>query len=367
MFNGSKLKTDYIINIMHEFILRYDTEEVADQNISSVIMRNKYGKLYNVYLEYLLSVKFLYMVSNYYVKKKTRTYKLNVDKIHSRMRVDITDKILLKKHSREWLTKTLADMFESPIQDVTKNDLIDDLYSININYKRACQWLEQQYASGEMDLQKYTKNLHSVNCINSGHLFYKFDSFGRLHTNFTVIKKYIRLNFLDIDGKELVELDIKNSQPFFLGVLINRENPSIKNVDDVKYFFETVNNGLLYDLFLDKYPDVFVDRNQTKVMIYRVLFGRNNKTIENDIFCETFPTVYKFIKEYKSANGNYKTLSHELQRLESEFVFGKVVRMVKDKFPAVKLFTVHDSIIYPLEYKEEVNIIFRNVFREYLE
>ena len=46
-----------------------------------------------------------------------------------------------------------------------------------------------------------------------------FDDFGRFHTNYTILKKEIRNNYLTISNEMLIEIDVKNSQPLFFAVL----------------------------------------------------------------------------------------------------------------------------------------------------
>jgi hypothetical protein len=42
------------------------------------------------------------------------------------------------------------------------------------------------------------------------------------------------------------------------------------------------------------------------------------------------------------------------------------MELLKEKFPKIRLFTIHDSIVFPVKYKEEVNIIFRNFLKDLL-
>lgn len=55
----------------------------------------------------------------------------------------------------------------------------------------------------------YNRNKYSIECINDKHIFYHFDKYGRLHTNFTILKSFIRKNCLLIDNEETYEFDIK--------------------------------------------------------------------------------------------------------------------------------------------------------------
>lgn len=366
-YNGIKLKTDYLINIIHELVLKYYFTNEINYNLWTSILRQKYGKHYNHYINYLLEHKFLYLVSNYYVAKKARTYKININKNFDVVRCKVDDKILIKKHKKDFLIRSFTQDSESPINDELKIKLIEDLYHVKLDYDCAFSWLNIQKENKTIELSKYFKNLTAIDSINDGYLFYKFDSYGRLHTNFTSLKKHIRNSCLTIDGKELSEIDIKNSQPFFLAVFLKKELGEEKFNNELKYYIDVVKNGLVYDMFLDKYPDIFKSRDEVKVMVYKVIFGKNrdNKK-ECKIFKDVFPTVYNYLKEYKEISGTYKELSHVLQGLESDFIFSKVVTTIKNKYPHIKLFTVHDSIVFPTEYKEEVNIIFRTFLKKLL-
>ena len=84
------------------------------------------------------------------------------------------------------------------------------------------------------------------------------------------------------------------------------------------------------------------------------------------MFNSIYPTVYEYIKEFKYLSDSYKSLSHELQSLESNFIFNKVVTEIKLKFPHIRLFTVHDSIVFPHKYQNEVELIFNDYLKKLL-
>ncbi|MCK9445854.1 hypothetical protein M0Q50_03060 [bacterium] len=363
IFQGMELKTDYLINIIHEFSLKYTLTNELCSNICSTILRKKYGKFYNYYISYLLEKKFIFLISNYYAGKKSRTYKINDTNIIF-TKCKIYDKFLLKKHKKDFLVENFTQSKDSPIKEEIRKKLVDDLYHVQIDYNKSCDWLNNEKECDRIDLQKYFMNLMSIESIHGSYLYYQFDSYGRLHTNFTNLKKYIRNNYLTIDNKQLSEYDIKNSQPFFLGIFI-KKTMGQNITDNMKYYFDVVKNGLIYDMILDKHPELYKTRDEVKVMIYKVIFGKNiDNKIESKIFKGIFPDIYKFMKEYKK--DNYKELSHKLQRLESDFIFGNIISKIHEKFPNIRLFTVHDSIIFPTEYKEEVGLIFRNYLKDIL-
>lgn len=353
-YRDINLKTDYLINIMHELIIKFYFTNDIYHNLWSVILRKKYGKHYNIYIDYLVKNKFMFLTSNYFSGKKAKSYKLNITDLNI-IKHKITDKILLNKYKKEYLYKTFISTTDSPININLRKKLVDDLYHVNLDYEKSKKYLKDF----KIDNIKYLKNINSIEGIKSGYIFFKFDSFGRLHTNFTVLKKHIRQNYIKIDGEEVTELDIKNSQPFFFAVLLKNEIGEDKFNEETKKYVEIVKNGLIYDELLNKYPDKIKSRNDAKILMYKVLFGNNkdNKK-ENNMFRSLYPSVYEYILEYKNLSGSYKSLSHQLQVLESKTIFNDIITTIKEKIPQIKLFTVHDSIVFPKKYKNEVTFIF---------
>ena len=101
------------------------------------------------------------------------------------------------------------------------------------------------------------------------------------------------------------------------------------------------------------------DKSEIKELTYKVLFGRNRNNSKADIvFSQLFPTIHHFIKLYKKEFGNYKILAHDLQRAESSLIYNKIIKKLMLIHPEIKIITVHDSIIFPKRYKNEVESIF---------
>ncbi len=358
IYKDINLKTDYLINIIHELILKFYFTNDESHNLWSNILKRKYGKHYNHYIDYLVENKFMNMISNYYVGKKAKTYKLNITTLDI-IRHKSTDKILLKKHKKDYIYQTFTNKQESPINLQIRKKLIDNLYHVNIDYDCAFNWLKTQKKNKTIDLNQYFKNLSSIDGIQTNHIFFKFDQYGRLHTNFTVLKKHIRQNCLTIDNQQIMELDISNSQPLFFAVYLKTEIGEDNFNDEVKRYVECVKNGLIYDEIQQRFPDIIKNRQDAKMLMYKILFGKNGtRKIENKMFKELYPTVFNYIKEFKILSDSYKSLAHELQNLESNFIFNTVIVELIKKFPHIKFFTVHDSIIFPSKYKEEVSLIF---------
>jgi len=370
-YKGVNLKSAYLINIIHELILKFyfssrnyidvgPTDDIKF-NLWSPILRRKYGMHYNIYIDYLIEKEFITLFSNYYVGKKAKTYKMNYFELDSIRKIKTYDNILIKKSSKEYLMQSITSYCNSPIDPKMRKKLVDDLYHIQIDHDKSIELINKLKDSGEIEMNKFYKNQHSIDSIKNNNLFFKFDEYGRFHTNFTILKREIRQSYLTIDNEEIMEIDVNNSQPLFLALLLQEE----MNPDDteVSNFIWLAREGLFYDFILGKFPGL--KRKDVKLLTFKVLFGHNGiNSAENKIFSSLFPVIYDYVLEYKSVNDNYKSLAHTLQRMESDFIFGKVVKKLYEKIPDIRLFTVHDSILFPIKYKKEVTDIFERCKKE---
>lgn len=360
-YKNKKLKSSYLIDIIHNLILKYYFKKDNSFNISSVILKEKYGSYYNYYIEYLLEIGAIQLTRNYQKGKNARIYKLS-DKV---LRGDInryknSDKFLLKKY-----INAISIVDENPnklkvgIDTDVKKKLVNDLFSVQIDYAKSIFFLD----ATNQDIDVYNKNKYSVECIRDNHIFYHFDDYGRLHTNFTILKSFIRKNCLLIDDEETVEIDIKNSQPLFLSKLIEENDIFIVNEDELNLFKKLTVNGNFYQYLIDNSPEK-VNKKQIKEVVYKVLFGKNYKNKSDELFKSLFPTIYSFIKSYKKEMGSYKHLSYSLQRAESNLIFNKIIKKIIRIYPEIKVVTVHDSIICSKKYKDVVEIIFNTMINE---
>ncbi len=373
-YRGKELKTDYLIDIIHELILKLyfkRDEQIEPElkfNILSTILKKKYGQYYNYYINYLVDHEFMIMTSDYFKGKKAKTYKLNLKNLNIVNRYKNNDRVLLKKNTQEYLCKTFLNMNNSPIPFEIREKLVNDLYKINIDTEKALEYLTELKNKNEICYSKLQKNTISIENIGINNIFFKFDDYGRMHTNFTVLKKEIRHKFITIDGSPVFEVDIANSQPFFLALLMIKNKPISEIIKpDVSRYIDLVKNGIVYEEIMEKCK--LENRKEAKLMMYRVIFGNNNMLRfkkDNIQFRKAFPSVHQFILDYKNKAKDYKVLAHDLQSMESDFIFNKIVNHLMNSFPEMTIFTVHDSINVPIKYKDEVERIFNYYKRNLL-
>jgi hypothetical protein len=359
-FNEQILKTSYIAHIINEMITKYTFTGEYIFPIWSKIMQSLYGKFYKNYINYLINIDFIHEFEKHKMSKISKRYIMNLDLLEKTeiKRFPFYDMFLRRKLDDKNKYYNFTNLNISIILESVRLKLIDDLHHIEIDANHALDYLVELKNNGVINDNAFIKNNISIVQLIENDLFYKFDGYGRFHSNFTILKKEIRHQFIKIDGENINEIDIKNSQPLFLGVLIKEEYKN--NVPKkLQEYIDLVENGLLYEDLLNKCNKQIKTREDAKIFTFKVLFGKNKDFYkENRIFKSIYPEVFKYIKDFKNKTGSYKNLAHVLQKKESDFLFNKVVNEIMFRYPHIHLFTVHDSISYPAKYKDEVEDIF---------
>jgi hypothetical protein len=361
-YKDKKLKSSYLIDIVHNLILKYYFRKENKFNISSLVLKEKYGHLYNYYMDYLIEIKVISVVKKHMKGKNARIYKLVDDVLKGKItRYKNEDKVLVKKYRNAVSKIMFEDIRNNKILPEIKQKLVEDLYKVSIDYSRAIFYLDSTIQDSDI----YHKNKYSVECIENKHIFYHFDNYGRMHTNFTILKSFIRKNCLYIGGEETFEIDIKNSQPLFLTKLIENNDSNLVDQKEFELFKYLTKNGIFYQYIIDNTK--IKEKNKVKDCIYKVLFGKNFKNKQDELFKELFPTIYEFIKIYKKNQGDYRVLAYNLQNLESEFIFNKVIKNIISFDPDIPIFTVHDSIISTIKHKEFITNTFNEIMSKEFE
>lgn len=198
-------------------------------------------------------------------------------------------------------------------------------------------------------LDFYTSQKRSVFMMNHDKFFYVDDFGKRCHNNITNISRHLR-PFLSINNEELYQVDIANSQPTFLGLLmLNR-----KNIDkaELNIFLKECKEGNFYEYLAQKggyVGDVKNDKDKRKEFKQKVftaiLFGKNRPTFSEWelIFKKAFPSIFNEIREIKCID--YKSLSNMLQAHEAKLIFDAIPKINGYFDGEVPLLTIHDSIV----------------------
>ncbi len=156
----------------------------------------------------------------------------------------------------------------------------------------------------------------------------------RLDYNLTNMKSDL-LDYLEIDGESLIELDIANAQFAILSYLVED-----LDID----FINKTQEGNLY--------------NNDKKEWFRIAFDKIKK--EQDSYRELYPKTMKFIDEYKREFG-YKSFSILLQNTESLIMIDGVLPRLIEKYD---IFPIHDAIRVKASQVNEVKKEIDNFFKD---
>lgn len=314
---------------------------------------------------------------------------------HGRMRiVPVKSRVFLKR-----LEQCAADVKARQLLDPRVNNCHESLRHFSVDRAAAAKVLDGMVADGSMTLSRRKKELAKVdrfNGIGSNHtaLFVKKDRFGRIHTNVTQMKKEVRARCLYCDGQPTGGVDIKSSQGAFLGAILRslldtggfldlRSSPTMNELrrqvpirDPVAYARECdrydalLRESRLYEFFSEELSsdfdlDRYVGRDEAKHAFFVMLFGPVFSEGENNemkgavrrVWAEHFPMLLTAIERMKG--GNYAALAREMQRIESNFMFDRVIPRVAREI-GCPYCTVHDEIIVAAKHVPRVRDIMKD-------
>lgn len=266
--------------------------------------------------------------------------------------------------------------------------------SVDYDIKKAYKWINT-IKEPEKSLT-YSMAVEQLNDKRTRY-FKRNNRNKRLDTNLTNLKKELRPFLIG----NYTEIDLKNSQPFFLSVILNHiitnihHNDTlmfdIMNINLVNYFgiqlFRKVENvvkkesfrkirhfemlektkkGLFYE---DFQSELKLTRDEVKTIMFGVLYSRNEYyekqqrfipyRKEKRLFAERYGLEYEIIKILKSKQ--YQNLAVFMQRVESKLFIDKIApELVKN---GIVPFTVHDSVIIESRYQLKALSIIKNIFQ----
>ena len=227
------------------------------------------------------------------------------------------------------------------------------LREVEIDYPAALDWMLAAGFEQQDEL--------SAQMIRDRQFFFHVCDYGRVHTNLTNLRSELR-GFLSHQGRPLVNLDIRNSQPLMFAVALKGEFAGRTMPPDVTRYVDLVQAGKFYDDLMER-ADVPPERRPAfkRDFFARVFFCRNEP--ESDAardFGRIYPNVYAVIRAKK--RDDYRALAWELQRTESAVMIGRVARRCMNELPGVFVATIHDSIITVPEAGETIGAIIKREF-----
>ncbi len=372
-------KREYLFEVISLVASKIRKEENGDE---SGQLQIKYLKDLvpqgHLYLYELIDLGIIIRTGRYLVGDRSFSYKFSENFNGKYKRIELSNMKLLRRiekvhqSSRQKLKSSTRGRSEQ-IKNLRKLKIEDAVFDE----------IERLYPDGEN--QKYNYALSVAVGIKNGAIRYNVDKTSqRFHSNVTNLPSAL-VPFLRIDGKELSEVDIKNSQPFLSSILFT--NPSkfsfladeefamilqslqVNVSEDVMRYLSLVTSGHIYEFVQDeavKY-NLVLDRDSAKSHVFRFLFGaiytpkQHEKKSVNEIFYNNFPTVCSVLTQLKKCH--YKSLAIFLQRIESYLMLEIIGKRIDSEIGV--FLTKHDSILLT-DNVEGAKKIVNEVFSDFL-
>ena len=174
--------------------------------------------------------------------------------------------------------------------------------------------------------------------------------------------------YLTGDNDYLVNIDMKNSQPYFILLSCVLKYGMKPDIERYIHIIEDANTDLYSHL--GNAIDVY-DRNEFKnLYLWKSLFGPLRKDDKLMMFIEKdCPTLYKYIYEIKNGfsfkKDDYAKLSIEAQRNEANIMLGEIAYRIISERPNIYITTIHDSIMVHPENVAFVKNVIEEEFDKY--
>jgi len=351
----------------------------------------------NDYIKYLKNGELIFSDNHYVIGEKSKGYCINpeylkgIDRVEVKADCKLFDKIIKNHRSKRSHNNRLEPFLKR---------MNNELKKVELDYVNAEKWVLMQ-----SNYEKQASYMTALELLkdNRSRYFHRNKTNNRLDTNFTNLKKDLKQFIIG----NYVNIDLKNSQPFFLSQLLkiiiesynNKQQGSlcsklsydnlietfgIKRLNSVskihqkeekpflanlKRFNDSVLNGTLYDDFINTYSNG-ITRDEVKNIMFKLMFSKNELhenykmfipfEKEKKVFATVYPFVYDSIKALKE-NDNV-ILPVFLQKLESYIFIDCIAKELVET--GIIPLTIHDSIIVKTEHKEKSIVIMNKVFKQ---
>tara|TARA_R110002096_G_scaffold425755_2_gene634710 strand:- start:1469 stop:2800 length:1332 start_codon:yes stop_codon:yes gene_type:complete len=387
-FKYQRIYFYYVIHHLTVMQIQYKNDEYFYLNktfLSSVTISN-----IDRYIKILKNGEFIISDNSYSLGVKSLKYKLNTKLIIGVSRIELKSDCKISQRILKNLNKKKAhyNRLEPHLRCMK-----DELMKMELDYQGANKWVE----NNANDSQKlcYLTSIKNIEDKRFRH-FKRNKTNKRLDTNLTNLKSDLRQFIVG----DYVSIDLKNSQPFLLGILIDtiinnrdtlccylhecnltktfgikairnalliHQKEEKANLVNLSLFLDSVLNGTLYDEFIKSYSGE-ITRKEVKNIMFKVLFSRNEyyygyKKLtpyesEKKTFASVYPLIYEVAKTLKRKD--HRTLPIYLQRLESYLYIDCIAKELVNK--GITPFTIHDSVIVKTEHQQKTLDIINGVF-----
>jgi hypothetical protein len=243
----------------------------------------------------------------------------------------------------------INDLFDKEIEKLNSNILAQDAFRYLKEYEKLTNQYNHLYIS--------------INAINDGQLYFSSNKTNnRIDNNLTSLKSELK-RFI-ISNHPLHQIDIVNSQPFLLSIILNEDKNASLDAAELGKYTDWVTQGLFYENFKEEYQKIYntdIEREEIKPIMFCIFYSKNTSyKKEKAIFENIFPTIHQWIVEQKTKNHN--TLAIKMQKFESAICIDQISLQLD--LTGIKYYTIHDAwLVNKNDLKNTIRIV-ENCFLE---
>lgn len=349
--SATKLDKEFLLFILNLLEIFPEIDEIGFVRISSKYLQ-QYKHNYEDYIKFLIDNKLMRCNGKYKVKDYPLGYRLDdINTIKSLDTIEIE----------------ISNIYNVSDAAQFQNEMLKKL-TIDSTYYQFLQNLYNREAQRKLP-KGYTDKLNTP-MRNIGRKVSESKLTGRVYSPVTLMKKEFR-SFLRLNGKELYEIDLSNSQPLFLYILIKENKPEILFNESVRRYYTDVVQGQLYENILHTYKEMYpkyseLERADIKLSVLGMFFSKDKNKKEEDtiyrrntrnVFSFLYSDVYDFILETKEYKNN--TLSVKLNNMESDIFINALYEVTQGN---VEYVTCHDAVYTTSLKKDDLLLTIKNIF-----
>ena len=320
-------KYNYVLHAIY-IARKVDKRNTSDSFIplsSKVLEEVVHARMCKPIIDFWIEEGVIECDNHYITGEKSKGYRFTAAYRRERVkRVKIIDsKFKAKLTKRKSLYIGKLDM-SNPILSF----LHSNLKAVRVDVLGALNHTHQMFKSTDEHADKFNQYCLTIHELAQGHYFFTRDTKGnRVHNNFVNFPKSLRPFLYVESGEQLVNLDIRNSQPLMLCVLLMDSYKGRVLPEDVRKYIQECQEGRFYESFALASGIPLEDRKKFKEGLFaNVFFGRNeacSRSLAYKALATHYPNIAFFIKEYKRKD--YKSLAIALQNVESEIIIDDVI------------------------------------------
>lgn len=301
-----------------------DKKELTKFNIQLLGIRLQYPDLIDILDRCdLIKINHKYNVGKFYKSYRIETSFISTN--YTQVDIDFQKVFSNTQSKKYWLER------------YTKySNLIEDCYNTKIDMDQYIKWLINNegielkpiLVDGRLTKRFLTKEriyLH-INLalkINFQNIWFKISDEGRFYSSISNLP-YTAVDFILLYGNKTSEIDIKNSQPLLLSLLV-----------DNKTYSEDVRLGIFYKKVAD---DLKIKDKEFKILSFKYIFF-NPKPLKSGKVYDSMKKLYGSLIDDINIIKEDGRLSHRLQKMESDIFVKKIGKLKMNKLIR------HDQVI----------------------